>query len=62
MDTSLGGVTIIRGYLYEAKQIVVSMSYEFRALCTCGTRLMSARRLLRLEFGFWGVTQCVEFG
>ncbi|GKV11327.1 hypothetical protein SLEP1_g22591 [Rubroshorea leprosula] len=28
MDTSLGGVTIIRRYLYEAKQIVASMSYE----------------------------------
>ncbi|GKV13544.1 hypothetical protein SLEP1_g24540 [Rubroshorea leprosula] len=29
---------------------------KFRALCTCGTRLTSARRLSRLKFGFWGVT------
>ncbi|GKV35477.1 hypothetical protein SLEP1_g43740 [Rubroshorea leprosula] len=29
---------------------------NFRALCTCGTRLTSVRCLLRLEFGFWGVT------
>ncbi|GKV53705.1 hypothetical protein SLEP1_g60222 [Rubroshorea leprosula] len=32
---------------------------KFRALCICGTRLMSARRLLRLGFGFWGVTDLV---
>ncbi|GKV35943.1 hypothetical protein SLEP1_g44138 [Rubroshorea leprosula] len=29
---------------------------KFQALCTCGTRLTSARRLSRLGFGFWGVT------
>ncbi|GKV11033.1 hypothetical protein SLEP1_g22322 [Rubroshorea leprosula] len=29
---------------------------KFRALCICGTRLTSARRLSRLEIGFWGVT------
>ncbi|GKV52070.1 hypothetical protein SLEP1_g58674 [Rubroshorea leprosula] len=29
---------------------------KFRVLCICGTRLTSARRLSRLEFGFWGVT------
>ncbi|GKV15327.1 hypothetical protein SLEP1_g26124 [Rubroshorea leprosula] len=29
---------------------------KFRALCICRTRLTSARRLSRLEFGFWGVT------
>ncbi|GKV03851.1 hypothetical protein SLEP1_g16093 [Rubroshorea leprosula] len=27
---------------------------KFRALCICGTRLTSARRLSRLGFGFWG--------
>ncbi|GKV33963.1 hypothetical protein SLEP1_g42396 [Rubroshorea leprosula] len=32
---------------------------KFRALCVCGTRLTSARRLLRLGFGFWGVTRSV---
>ncbi|GKV47798.1 hypothetical protein SLEP1_g54660 [Rubroshorea leprosula] len=29
---------------------------KFRALCIYGTRLTSARRLSRLGFGFWGVT------
>ncbi|GKV37954.1 hypothetical protein SLEP1_g45914 [Rubroshorea leprosula] len=29
---------------------------KFRALCTCGTCLTSARCLSRLGFGFWGVT------
>ncbi|GKV17175.1 hypothetical protein SLEP1_g27711 [Rubroshorea leprosula] len=29
---------------------------KFRALCICGIRLTSARRLSRLGFGFWGVT------
>ncbi|GKV27252.1 hypothetical protein SLEP1_g36445 [Rubroshorea leprosula] len=32
---------------------------KFRALCICGTRLTSVRRLSRLEFGFWGVTQAI---
>ncbi|GKV30797.1 hypothetical protein SLEP1_g39573 [Rubroshorea leprosula] len=32
---------------------------KFRALCICGTRLTSARRLSRLEIGFWGVTNLV---
>ncbi|GKV41219.1 hypothetical protein SLEP1_g48785 [Rubroshorea leprosula] len=31
----------------------------FRALCICGTRLTSARRLSCLEIGFWGVTDKV---
>ncbi|GKU96135.1 hypothetical protein SLEP1_g9405 [Rubroshorea leprosula] len=29
---------------------------KFRASCICGIRLTSARRLSRLEIGFWGVT------
>ncbi|GKV11328.1 hypothetical protein SLEP1_g22592 [Rubroshorea leprosula] len=32
---------------------------KFRALCICGTRLTSARRLPRLEIGFWGMTDLV---
>ncbi|GKU99847.1 hypothetical protein SLEP1_g12633 [Rubroshorea leprosula] len=35
---------------------------KFRALCTCGTRLTSARRLSRLGFGFWGVTGGQDHG
>ncbi|GKV05175.1 hypothetical protein SLEP1_g17215 [Rubroshorea leprosula] len=34
---------------------------KFRALCVCGTRLTSARRLLHLGFGFWGVTDLVAY-
>ncbi|GKV42878.1 hypothetical protein SLEP1_g50240 [Rubroshorea leprosula] len=33
---------------------------KFRALCICGTHLTSARRLSRLEIGFWGVTSMLE--
>ncbi|GKU99837.1 hypothetical protein SLEP1_g12623 [Rubroshorea leprosula] len=33
---------------------------KFRALCICGTRFTSARRLSRLIFGFWGVTYVVD--
>ncbi|GKU88866.1 hypothetical protein SLEP1_g3081 [Rubroshorea leprosula] len=32
---------------------------KFRALCICGTRLTSARRLSCLEIGFWGMTDSV---
>ncbi|GKV25990.1 hypothetical protein SLEP1_g35357 [Rubroshorea leprosula] len=32
---------------------------KFRTLCICGTRLTSARRLSRLGFGFWGMTDLV---
>ncbi|GKV11522.1 hypothetical protein SLEP1_g22775 [Rubroshorea leprosula] len=39
--------------------MILSWCDKFRALCICGTRLTSARRLSRLGFGFWGVTGAI---